>query len=112
MLLPHFTPIPTQDRLCGGDEDRKERSSDWPELTLIMGDRTATESRPKSRTRHLIWGEHFLWVRHVKALGITGLSWGCWKVKALDPKLPKSSKAGTEPQQHSQPSEFLFSVYF
>lgn len=33
------------------------------------------------------------------------------KVKALDPSLPKSSKAGIEPQHHSHPSEF-FSSWF
>lgn len=33
------------------------------------------------------------------------------KVKALDPSPPKSSKAGIEPQQHSQPSEFSFSWF-
>lgn len=44
--------------------------------------------------------------------GTAGLSQGYGKVKALDPNLPKFSKAGTEPQQHSQASELLFSVYF
>lgn len=100
-----------QDKLCGRDADGG-RSSDWPQLTLIVDDGTDTEPKPSSRTRHLIWGKHILWVHTVKSLGTAGLSWGYWKVKALDPNLPKSSKAGTEPQQHSQASEFLFSVYF
>lgn len=43
--------------------------------------------------------------------GITGLSWGCWKIKALDPDVPKSSKTGISSQQHSQASEFSVSQF-